>query len=369
MTTDSGTARVPVAFISHHSSQVEAARHLVRVLARHGIKGWMAPDDIEPGKSFDQVIIEQIGKSDVILLLFCSRSDQSKHVKREIMLAENHNKLIYPIRLETIQPEGLAYWLQDYQWVDWLDQRDDAIERMVRTIRSQLSLPEQAATAEPAAPPAPPPAPPAPAAVPLQSATPLAPAQPAVGGSTGLSRNSKLVLAGVGGLLLFGLAGVYALGPMAGSSDDPVNPDPPVGPGNDKPGGDTGGSGGGGVATGGAILPGMWSATATADNGTVSSDSNCITADEIADPARLLFEFDDIDQFGECHVNQAVTEGGTLYGEMNCFESGSQIATRINVGGTYQPETLEMTYSFNLTGPQGQSASSLQIYAQRRGTC
>ena len=134
----------PVAFISHHSSQIDAARHLARVLDRNGIKGWMAPDDIDPGMAFDKVIIEQIARSDVILLLFCARSDQSKHVKREIMLAEQSSKLIYPIRLETIQPEGLAYWLQDYQWIDWLDQRDDAVERMVGTIRRQLSLPAAA---------------------------------------------------------------------------------------------------------------------------------------------------------------------------------------------------------------------------------
>lgn len=131
-----GDGRQPLAFISHHSSQVDAARHLARVLDRHGIKGWMAPDDIEPGAPFDQVIIEQINKCDVILLLFCARSDQSKHVKREIMLAEQQHKLIYPIRLETLQPQGLAYWLQDYQWIDWMDRRDDAVERMVKTVPS-----------------------------------------------------------------------------------------------------------------------------------------------------------------------------------------------------------------------------------------
>ncbi len=143
------TDQRPVAFISHHSSQGGVARHLVRVLARHGIKGWMAPDDIEAGRPFDEVIIEQIRASELILLLFCARSDQSKHVKREIMLAEDTGKLIYPIRLEAIQPAGLAYWLQDYQWTDWLDQRDATIDRMVEVIKRRLpaaSLP----TSEPA---------------------------------------------------------------------------------------------------------------------------------------------------------------------------------------------------------------------------
>ncbi len=109
----------------------------------------MAPDDIEPGTPFDQVIIEQINQCDVILLLFCARSDQSKHVKREIMLAEQQNKLIYPIRIEELQPQGLAYWLQDYQWIDWMDQREEAVERMVKTIRKQLGVSEPEPKLEP----------------------------------------------------------------------------------------------------------------------------------------------------------------------------------------------------------------------------
>ncbi|QLC26542.1 TonB family protein [Parasphingopyxis algicola] len=127
--------RRPVAFISHHSSQVETARQLKKVLAINGVDGWMAPDDIDPGRPFDQAIIEQVRRSDLIILLFCSRSDQSRHVKRELMMAENGDKLIFPVRLENIDAEGLAYWLNDYQWIDWFDRRDDTIQRMIDTIK------------------------------------------------------------------------------------------------------------------------------------------------------------------------------------------------------------------------------------------
>ncbi len=133
-----GGDRRPSAFISHHSSQVETARHLKRVFERNGIAGWMAPDDIDPGRSFDQAIIEQVRRSDLIILLFCSKSDQSRHVKRELMMAENADKLIYPVRLEEIAAEGLAYWLNDYQWIDWIDRRDETIDRMVGLIKRQV---------------------------------------------------------------------------------------------------------------------------------------------------------------------------------------------------------------------------------------
>jgi hypothetical protein len=94
----------------------------------------MAPDDIDPGVTFDQAIIDQLARSDAIALLFCNDSDQSRHVKRELMLGEDGGKAIYPVRLENVTPKGLAYWLQDYQWIDWIDGKGGGVDRLVETI-------------------------------------------------------------------------------------------------------------------------------------------------------------------------------------------------------------------------------------------
>jgi TIR domain-containing protein len=148
----SDNAGQPTAFISHHSSQVETARRLKVILGHHGITGWMAPDDIDPGQPFDKAIVDQVRQSDLIILLFCGQSDQSRHVKRELMMAENSDKLIYPVRLEEKPADGLAYWLNDYQWIDWFDGDDDTITRMTDTIKRQA----KSVKPDPAPPPAPP---------------------------------------------------------------------------------------------------------------------------------------------------------------------------------------------------------------------
>ena len=119
------------AFISHHSSQVDIARRMKGLLAERGIDSWLAPDDIAAGTAFDQAILDQIARSDAIILLFCAQSDQSRHVKRELMLGEDGNKAILPVRLEDVPAQGLAYWLKDYQWIDWFAGEDRAIERIV----------------------------------------------------------------------------------------------------------------------------------------------------------------------------------------------------------------------------------------------
>jgi len=41
----------------------------------------MVPADLPPGKAFDEAIVEQIGRSDIVALLFSRCADASHHVK------------------------------------------------------------------------------------------------------------------------------------------------------------------------------------------------------------------------------------------------------------------------------------------------
>ena len=117
-------------FVSHHSSKLKVALELEEALAKYGVKCWLAPRDVEPGEAFDMAIKRAIDNSSGILLLFCSKSDKSPHVKRELILADSSHKVILPMRLEDIDPDELAYHLASFQWIDWLDEREGTIERV-----------------------------------------------------------------------------------------------------------------------------------------------------------------------------------------------------------------------------------------------
>lgn len=130
----------PRLFVSHHSSKAVVALHVEKALAVHGVDCWIAPRDVEPGEAFDDAIMRAIGQSDAVLLLFCSESDKSPHVKRELILADGHHKAIIPLRLEQIVPVKLAYHLANSQWIDWLEQRDIALRRIADKAR-QLAGP------------------------------------------------------------------------------------------------------------------------------------------------------------------------------------------------------------------------------------
>ncbi len=117
-------------FISHHSSKLPVALELEKSLAKYGVTCWLAPRDVEPSEAFDMAIKRAIDESCATLLLFCSQSDKSPHVKRELILADSSRKAIIPMRLEELAPDELAYHLASSQWIDWLEQRESTIERV-----------------------------------------------------------------------------------------------------------------------------------------------------------------------------------------------------------------------------------------------
>lgn len=123
-------------FISHHSSQYEAAKRVKAALAQAGIRGWMAPDDIDPGSAFDVQILGAMKDARAVVLLLCGEADRSRHVKRELMLADDAGKPVFPVRLEAVTAQGLAYWLKDYQWIDWFGGRGDGLARLVDAVRA-----------------------------------------------------------------------------------------------------------------------------------------------------------------------------------------------------------------------------------------
>ncbi|HEV2597804.1 TIR domain-containing protein [Sphingopyxis sp.] len=142
----------PKLFVSHHSSKYDVALHVEKALARHGVDCWIAPRDVGPGEAFDTAIMRAIRDGAGVLLLFCSQSDKSPHVKRELILADSAHKAIIPLRLEEIVPDDLAYHLASAQWIDWLEKRDDSIARIAAKAHQLAGVtPPAGAGATPAA--------------------------------------------------------------------------------------------------------------------------------------------------------------------------------------------------------------------------
>lgn len=126
------------AFISHSSRDYELAVRICQALEEHGLSCWIAPRDIDPGRSYDEEILRGIAGSQTYLLLLSAASNESDHVKRELMVALRAGHAVYPIRIEEVQPgPKLEYLLEGIHWVDaWMPPIEVHLDRLAHLIAS-----------------------------------------------------------------------------------------------------------------------------------------------------------------------------------------------------------------------------------------
>lgn len=124
------------AFISHSSRDHDLAVRICEILENHGLICWIAPRDISPGAPYDEEILRGIATSQTFILLLSDFSNQSPHVKRELMCALRAGHAIYPIRIQEIQPgPKLEYLLEGIHWVDaWTPPLEAHLDRLAQLI-------------------------------------------------------------------------------------------------------------------------------------------------------------------------------------------------------------------------------------------
>ncbi len=119
-------------FVSHVSEDRSDAEAIVAELERRGVRCWIAPRDIRPGKPFDDEIAEAIDASRAMLLIFSERCNESEYIRREVTVAGEAGKVIVPFRIDNAQPKrGLRVRLSDLHWVDGFVSRERAIDELV----------------------------------------------------------------------------------------------------------------------------------------------------------------------------------------------------------------------------------------------
>jgi hypothetical protein len=107
-------------FVSHATENADIAQRVVAALKAGGVGIWIAPDSIPPGVAYNEAIVAGLRASDTLAVLVSKAANASKHVAREVALADDQGKRILPVRIEPVEPsDGLAYYLNLPQWVEW----------------------------------------------------------------------------------------------------------------------------------------------------------------------------------------------------------------------------------------------------------
>jgi len=123
----------PFLFVSHVSEDRAAALQIVEELERRGLRCWIAPRDVRPGRPFDDEIANAIEASQAMLLIFSEHCNDSEYIRREVTVAGESHKVIIPFRIENAEPKhGLRVRLSDLHWLDAFASQEKAIEELVR---------------------------------------------------------------------------------------------------------------------------------------------------------------------------------------------------------------------------------------------
>ena len=106
-------------FVSYSQPDRTQAFEIVSQLEARGVKVWVAPRDIAPSTEWAAEIIEAIGASRIMVLVFSGASNNSPQVRREVERAVHRQVPILPVRIEDALPtKSMEYFLSAQHWLD-----------------------------------------------------------------------------------------------------------------------------------------------------------------------------------------------------------------------------------------------------------
>jgi hypothetical protein len=123
-------------FISYAKDDIITARAIRQFLVEEGIRCWMAPDDITPGKEYGAALADAITTSRALILVFSAHANQSRHVPREVEQAVDRGIPIIPFRIADVPPAAsLKHFLSGVQW---LEASQSPLERHLATLAAAI---------------------------------------------------------------------------------------------------------------------------------------------------------------------------------------------------------------------------------------
>ena len=129
-------------FISHSSQAKTIADAVCAALENSALRCWIAPRDVQPGRSFAGEITRAIQRSKVMVLIFSAHSNTSEQVLREVQLAANSHLHILQFRIEDVIPnDDLEYYLSTPHWLDALTPPlENHLQRLGKSIKGLLEI-------------------------------------------------------------------------------------------------------------------------------------------------------------------------------------------------------------------------------------
>ena len=134
-------------FLSHSINDMAVVRHIANFLDLNGIEPIVAEDISKPGSYLPQKFKELIDGSSVFLVLLTNNGVRSQWVMRECEYAFQKNKVIVPIKEQSVLVSG-SWFPSDVEWIEFSmgDAANIIVQKISNGISNALSKARQAAT-------------------------------------------------------------------------------------------------------------------------------------------------------------------------------------------------------------------------------
>lgn len=123
-------------FISYQKNSFDDLKIISEHLEKNGIKTWYAPRNIKIGEEWPGKLVDAISKCKAVLLLYTKEAERSKHVTREILIADEKEKPVVWLKLDETSPSGtLMYYVSLYQAFSFRNE-SEALDKLTLILSS-----------------------------------------------------------------------------------------------------------------------------------------------------------------------------------------------------------------------------------------
>lgn len=128
-------------FLSYSRKDTEKADTLCSILDAMDIPYWIDREGVFSGSNFKELIVRAISSTDIVLFLSSENSNKSSNVAKEISIADQYNKIIIPVRLDSsaMHPK-IAYDLVGIDFLDLFTFDDKSVTKLKNAILGQLAM-------------------------------------------------------------------------------------------------------------------------------------------------------------------------------------------------------------------------------------
>ncbi|HEX6034860.1 MAG TPA: TIR domain-containing protein [Anaerolineales bacterium] len=136
-------------FISYSRRDTEIVDSIVQAMKQAGLDVWIDRQDIQAGNTWRVQIVQAIDTCTAFVLMLSPSSAASDNVRKEIDLAQDSGRMIFPIMLEPVRlPAEIRYQLAGLQFINvQMLGLEKAVHQLISTVSAQVdkerSLEEQ----------------------------------------------------------------------------------------------------------------------------------------------------------------------------------------------------------------------------------